>query len=177
MSPPFLLFSRLGSPGDPIQNRYPSPTPAATQLIGVRGGGVGWWSWHLIRVPYLKHPKDLLRPGSLLNTIKAESLLMALRDCNLHAQMILKAILSEKSTWALKSKAFFVGNPKGTQFAMPPAQPGLEPPEAALATYVGGASTPDGSDLPPPLSIILYISPRYTYKQVEILHPTAPFYT
>lgn len=67
---------------------------------------MGWWSWHLIRVPYLKHPKDLLRPGSLLNTIKTESLLMALRDCNLHAQMILKAVLSEKSTWALKSKAF-----------------------------------------------------------------------
>lgn len=60
---------------------------------------------------------------------------------------------------------------------MPPAQPGLEPPEAALATYIGGTRTPDGSDLPPPLSIILYISPRYTYKQVEILHPTAPFYT
>lgn len=54
----------------------------------------------------MKHPKDLLRPGSLLSTIKAEILLMALRDCNLHAQMILKVILSEKSTWALKSKAF-----------------------------------------------------------------------
>lgn len=48
---------------------------------------------------------------------------------------------------------------------------------AALATYVGGARIPGGSDLPPPLSIILYISRRYTYKQVEILHPTAPFYT
>lgn len=76
-----------------------------------------------------------------------------------------------------KVQGLFVAKPKGTQPRRPPAQPGLEPLEAALTTYVGGARTPDGSDLPPPLSIILYISPRYTYKQVEILHPTAPFYT
>ena len=51
------------------------------------------------------------------------------------------------------------------------------PRAAAQATYVEGARIPGGSDLPPPVSIILYISRRYTYKQVEILHPTAPFYT
>lgn len=113
-----------------------------------------------------------LRLGSLLGVTKAEILLIPLRGCSLHAHLTLKVILTENP-----SPRPFCRKPKRYPVAMSPAQPGLEPPEAALTTYIGGARTPDGSDLPPPLSIILYISPRYTYKQVEILHPTAPFYT
>lgn len=49
----------------------------------------------------------------------------------LHAQMILKVILSENSACALKSKAFFFffgRKSKRYPDAMPPAQSGLEPP-------------------------------------------------
>lgn len=77
---PFLLFVRPGSPGDPIQSRHPSPTPAAPQLIGMLGVGVGWL------VVLASHQGTLLgtpegpglRPGSLPGATTAEILSMPL---------------------------------------------------------------------------------------------------
>lgn len=102
-----------------------------------------------------------------------------LQGGSLQTQPAAKAIPPEnqRGPQTEKAQGLCVGSLGGARPRRPLLGLGLEPGAAALATYVGGARIPGGSDLPPPLSIILYISRRYTYKQVEILHPTAPFYT
>lgn len=128
-------------------------------------------SWHPGRT--WPEGQRSLGPGRVCNPV------IPLPDGSLQIRPTLKAIPPEnqRGPQTEKVQALAVGSPGGVQPRRPPARSRLEPRAAALATYVGGERIPGGSDLPPPLSIILYISRRHTYKQVEILHPTAPFYT
>lgn len=153
----------------------PPPRPAATGFIYWRwGGGAGS---RLSSRPSLNPgrtwPKGPYSPGPE-------------RSCNPAIPLQGRSLQSNHPVSNFASKPTWAPNRKISRSwresrrcpaKAPSARCGLEPQAAALATYVGDARIPGGSDLPPPLSIILYISRRYTYKQVEILHPTAPFYT
>lgn len=117
VSLPFLLFAGSGSPGDPVQNRYPLPHPG--------GYPVNWNAGRRLGVVVLASQQETLlvtpegpglRPGSLLGATKAEILLMPLQDCSPHAQLTLKVILTENSfRTGPKVQGLFVENPKGTQ--------------------------------------------------------------
>lgn len=121
VSLPFLLFAGSGSPGDPVQNRYPLPHPGGYPVNWNAGRRLGMVVLASQQATLLVTPKGPgLRPGSLLGATKAEILLMPLRDCSLHAQLTLKVILTENSfRMGPKVQGLFVENPKGTQSRCP----------------------------------------------------------
>lgn len=187
-----MLADLRASGGDPVQSspvslpfpRFPPaevtwrpssaagstpPPPVGTELVYWGAG------WGCSVNPARTWPEARYLPGPE----RGCNLVIALQGWSLQAQQTLKTIPPENQCGPQTNsvRGLFRKEPRRCSAKAPTARLGLEPGAEALATYVEGTRIPGGSDLPPPLSIILYISRRYTYKQVEILHPTAPFYT